>query len=266
MRSWLFVLAFLMGLPVPGHGVRAADGPAPVDLELVLAVDVSMSMDEDEQRLQRDGYANAFRDPAVIEAIRAGPQGRIAVAYLEWAGYGETRLLVEWTLIDGAESAAAFADTLEKKPYSRIRRTSISGGLQAAAKLFGQTYQGLRRAIDVSGDGANNEGPLVAPVRDEIVAKGVTINGLPLALKRSPWSPFDMIDLDAYYEDCVIGGPGSFVIPVREISEFHKAVRDKLILEIANLVPPPRLVPVAAKVRPPCDIGERQTERWRGGN
>ncbi len=263
MRPWVFVLGFLMSLPL---SVRAADEPAPVDLELVLAVDVSLSMDEDEQRLQRDGYADAFRDPAVIEAIRSGPQGRIAVAYLEWAGYGETKLLIEWTLIDSPESAAAFAEVLEKKPYTRVRRTSISGGLQAAAKLFGQGYRGARRTIDVSGDGANNEGPLVAPVRDEIVAKGVTINGLPLALKRSPWSPFDMIDLDLYYEDCVIGGPGSFVIPVREITEFHKAVRDKLILEIANLAPPPRLIPATAKTRPPCDIGERQWERWmRGG-
>ena len=257
-------LALLAGLLLARPA--AAGELVPVDLELVLAVDVSLSMDEDEQRLQREGYADAFRDPAVIEAIRTGPQGRIAVAYLEWAGYGETKLLIEWTLIDSPESAAAFAEVLEKKPYTRVRRTSISGGLQAAAKLFGQGYRGARRTIDVSGDGANNDGPLVVPVRDQVLAQGITINGLPLALKRSPWSPWDMPDLDLYYEDCVIGGPGSFVIPVREITEFRKAVRDKLILEIAHLAPPPRLIPATAKTRPPCDIGERQTERWRSGN
>ena len=264
MRFRLLALLLLTGLLAPCPA--PANDAGSVDLELVLAVDVSLSMDDEEQHLQRQGYVDAFRDPVIIEAIRGGAQGRIAVAYLEWAGYGETRLLMDWTLIDGAESAKAFADTLEAKPYSRIRRTSISGGLQAAVRLFGQRYRGLRRTIDVSGDGANNEGPLVAPVRDQIVAQGVTINGLPLMLKRSPWSPFDMADLDLYYEDCVIGGPSAFVIPVREIEQFHKAVRDKLILEIAGLEPPPRLIPAAARERPPCDVGERQWERWmRGG-
>jgi hypothetical protein len=260
MRFGCFALLLL------GSFIRAAAAQERVDLELVIAVDVSLSMDDEEQHLQRQGYADAFRSPDVMDAIRSGPAGKVAVAYLEWAGFGETRVLVDWTLIDGPEAAKAFADTLEAKPYSRIRRTSISSGLMAAQRLFGQRYQGLRRTIDVSGDGANNEGPLVAPVRDEIVAQGITINGLPLLLKRSPWSPFDMPDLDLYYEDCVIGGPGAFVIPVREIAQFHKAVRDKLLLEIAGLEPPPRLTPAADRERPPCDIGERQWERWmRGG-
>ena len=263
MRLRSFVLVLLAGFALL-RPVTAGE-LVPVDLELVLAVDISLSMDPDEQQLQRDGYVAAFRDSAVIEAIRAGPHSRIAVAYLEWAGYEETQVLVKWTLIDGPETAVAFADTLEKMPFTRLRRTSISSGLQAAAGLFGQNYQGLRRTIDVSGDGVNNEGPLVVSVRDAIVAQGITINGLPLALKRNPGSPWDMPDLVLYYEDCVIGGPGSFVIPVREITQFHKAVRDKLILEIAGRSPPPRVIPTADKERPPCDIGERQWQQWMRG-
>jgi Protein of unknown function (DUF1194) len=208
-----------------------------VDLLLVLAVDVSLSMDLDEQRLQRDGYVAALRDPMVLKAIASGTQGRIAVTYVEWAGPQLQATVLPWTLIDGPESAERFAATLEAKPISRARMTSISGALVYADRTIAESpFKGARRVIDVSGDGPNNAGFHVVPTRDEIVAKGIVINGLPLLLKTSQsWSAFDIPNLDAYYADCVIGGPGSFSIPVRDKSEIGTAIRKKLVLEISDL-------------------------------
>ena len=239
-----------------------------VDLELIIAVDVSLSMDLEEQRLQRDGYVMALRDPEVHKAIASGPNGRIAVTYMEWAGPPNQQVVMPWTVIDSAQAARAFADRLEAAPISRARMTSISAALQYSGRLFETSgAKGIRRVIDVSGDGPNNAGMPVVPVRDELVAKGIVINGLPIMLKLSQGF-FDLAELDLYYTDCVIGGTGSFMIPIKERSEFRTATRRKLLLEIAGYEPPARLI--RAQAGPPavgfdCLVGEKQWRNYMDG-
>ena len=251
---------------------RFADrGPnaVPVDVELILAVDISYSMDPDEQALQREGYIQALTSKEFLTALREGAHGKIAISYFEWAGQYDRRVVIPWRLIEGPESADAFAAELARAPYRRASRTSISGALQFAKPMFDTSgYRGLRRVIDVSGDGANNAGALVAPTRDEIIQSGITINGLPIMLKRSNFGSLDIEALDIYYEDCVIGGPGAFVVPIRERSKFIEATRTKLVLEIAGRQPPARIMPASAdKPRVSCTIGEKLwQERWGGGD
>ena len=243
-------------------------GAIPVDVELVLAVDVSYSMDPEEQALQREGYIQALTSREFLSALREGGNGKIAVTYFEWAGAFDQKIVVPWRVIDGPESADSFAAEIANAPYRRASRTSISGAIQYGRALFDNSgYRGLRRVIDVSGDGANNAGPLVAITRDETIAQGITINGLPVMLKRSNFGYVDAEQLDVYYEDCVIGGTGAFVIPIRDRSEFVKATRTKLILEIAGLQPDARVIPASAdKPRVSCTIGERVwRERWGDG-
>lgn len=241
-----------------------------VDLQLVLAVDISYSMDPEEQRLQREGYIQALTAPEVLEAIAKGLTGRIAVAYLEWAGEREQQAVIGWRIIDGPASARAFAEELRDKPYRRAFRTSISGALDAGAALLeGSGLRSQRRVIDVSGDGANNSGQAVEAARDAVLAKGIVINGLPIMLNRPNSRYVDIADLDAYYQDCVVGGPGAFVIPIRAPEEFVSATRRKLILEVAGLAPPvpegPRLQS-AQDGRTDCLIGEKMwRERWQRG-
>jgi uncharacterized protein DUF1194 len=248
------------------HGAALAQ--TAVDLELVIAVDVSLSMDLDEQRLQREGYVAAFRDPEVHKAIAAGAHGRIVVTYMEWAGPPTQEVVIPWTLIDGAAAARTFADRLEAAKISRARMTSISAALQYSGRLFETSNaRGIRRVIDVSGDGPNNAGMPVVPVRDELLAKGIVINGLPIMLKM-PQGFFDLADLDLYYTDCVIGGTGAFMIPIKERSEFQTATRRKLLLEIAGHEPPARLIRVQTGAEPSrsdCMIGEKQWERYMDG-
>ncbi len=237
----------------------------PVDLELVLAVDVSRSIDEGEATLQRGGYIRAFREPEVIRAIQHGILGRIAVTYVEWAGVGHWRRRAEWTLIDGPESAGAFLAKLEENPPTVALRTSISGAIEFGLRQFGDNgFEGTRRTIDVSGDGPNNDGVLVTTARDLAVAAGVTINGLPIMdAGGGAYSWYNIPDLDLYYENCVIGGPGAFIVTADGFANFAEAVRRKLILEIAGRGPPdpPRLVMAQARtetrIPPPCDIGEQ---------
>jgi hypothetical protein len=263
------VMAFVLAAyaaPTP----RLADqspGAIPVDVELVLAVDVSYSMDPDEQALQRDGYAQALTSREFMQALREGANGKIAIAYIEWAGQFDQKIIMPWRLIEGPESADSVAAEIAAAPYRRASRTSIAGALTFAKPLFDNSgYRGLRRVIDVSGDGANNSGPLIVPTRDEVVAAGITINGLPIMLKRPMAGTMDMEDLDIYYEDCVIGGPGAFVVPVRERSKFIEATRTKLVLEVAGRQPEPRIVPASAQApRISCTIGEKMwQDRWGG--
>lgn len=240
----------------------------PVDVELVLAVDISYSMDPDEQALQRQGYIQALTSREFLNAIREGGHGKIAVTYFEWAGPATQKVVMPWRVIDGPEAADAVAAEIARAPTSRASRTSISSALKFARNLFDDSgYRGVRRVIDVSGDGANNSGPLVAPTRDEIIKEGITINGLPLVLKRLNYATMDIEDLDIYYEDCVIGGLGAFVIPIREREKFIEATRQKLILEIAGLQPEAKVVPASAdKPRISCTIGEKiWRERWGDG-
>jgi len=251
-----------------GLQLRPALAQTVVDLELVIAVDVSLSMDLDEQRLQRDGYIMAFRDPEVHKAITSGPNGRIAVTYMEWAGPPTQQVVMPWTVIDSAQAAGAFADRLEAAPISRARMTSISAALQFSGRLFDSSgAKGIRRVIDVSGDGPNNAGMPVVPVRDELIAKGIVINGLPIMLKLAQGF-FDLAELDLYYADCVIGGTGSFMIPIKQRNEFQTATRRKLLLEIAGYEPPARLIRAQATApaeRFDCLIGEKQWRNYMDG-
>jgi Protein of unknown function (DUF1194) len=267
------IAALTLGLagpaaPTTRHFADMRPGAIPVDAELVIAVDVSYSMDTDEQALQREGYVLALTSKEFLQALRQGAHGKIAITYFEWAGAFDQKIVMPWRLIDGPEAADAVAAEIARAPYRRASRTSISGALRFAQPLFDDSgYKGLRRVIDVSGDGANNAGPLVVPTRDEVLAAGITINGLPIMVKRPYAGTMDLEELDVYYEDCVIGGPGSFVIPIREREKFIEATRTKLILEIAGRQPEARIVPVASKAsRVSCTIGERLwQERWGGG-
>ncbi|MET3352257.1 UNVERIFIED_ORG: hypothetical protein ABID33_000140 [Xanthobacter viscosus] len=241
---------------------RAGSSGMDVDLELVLAVDVSYSMDTEEQALQREGYASAVVSREFLDALRLGPSGRIAVEYVEWAGDGEQKVVVDWRIIDSPQTAKAFADAVMGAPLRRVYRTSISSALLFSADQFDLNgYKGVRRVIDVSGDGVNNQGPPVALARDAVVQRGITVNGLPLLLKRAASSALDVPELDAYYEDCVIGGPGAFVIPVQQMEEFARAIKTKLVMEVAGMVPPPApgLIQRAAATEPrvSCTIGEK---------
>ena len=233
-----------------------------VDLELVLAVDISGSMDHREHTAQRQGYVSAFRHPEVLQAIREGLTGRIAVSYVEWAGSVQA-VVVPWTVIDGPGSAAAFAARLEEAPINEFSGTSISGGLDFASQRFDESgVLGLRRVIDVSGDGPNNRGRPVLDARADAIARGITINGLPIVLGHAGGSlSTDLLDI--YYEDCVIGGPGAFMIAVDDIDRLPEAIRRKLVLEIVGIEP--RIMPADFEVREPridCLIGERLRGRW----
>ncbi|MFG1462341.1 DUF1194 domain-containing protein [Xanthobacter sp. DSM 24535] len=259
---WLPRLAFLVLMAAPAG---AAD--LPVDVQLVLAVDVSFSMDPEEQALQREGYADALVSAEFLDALRLGPNGRIAVTYVEWAGEHEQKVVLPWQVIDGPQSARTVSEAIRAAPLRRVYRTSISGGLLFSAGLFqGSGFRALRKVIDVSGDGVNNQGMPVERARDQVVGRGITINGLPLLLKRATNSVLDIADLDFYYEDCVIGGPGAFVIPVREQAEFARAIKTKLVLEVAGVqVPagPPAVTHVVQPARVSCMIGERLwQEHW----
>ncbi len=251
-------------------GARLAQAPraaADVDLELILAVDVSYSMDPDEQALQREGYILGLTSPEFLSALKQGAHGRIAITYFEWAGIADQKVVVPWRIIDGEATAKAFTDEMAAAPYRRAYRTSISGALLYASPLFdANPFHGLRRTVDVSGDGVNNQGPPVTTIRDELLAKTVTINGLPIMLKRPTVASMDIENLDVYYEDCVIGGPGAFVVPIKEREHFKDATRTKLVLEVAGRTPPPRVVPVASEApRISCMIGERMWQyRWGG--
>jgi hypothetical protein len=277
MGRWSRNLALVAAVAAAGLALSASAAPTskfadtrataiPVDVELVLAVDVSYSMDPDEQALQREGYVQALTSKEFLQALRQGAHGKIAITYVEWAGQSDQKILMPWRLIDGPESADAVAAEISRAPYRRASRTSISGALRFAKPLFDDSgYKGLRRVIDVSGDGANNAGPLVELTRDDVLAAGITINGLPIMLKRPYTGTMDIEELDLYYEDCVIGGPGSFVIPIREREKFIEATRTKLVLEVAGRQPESRAVPASSRSRVSCTIGEKMwQERWGG--
>jgi hypothetical protein len=233
-----------------------------------IPVDVSYLMDPEEQALQREGYITALTSREFLRALREGPNGKIAVTYFEWAGQGDQKIVMPWRLIDGPEAAYAVAGEISRAPYRRASRTSIAGALRFAQPLFDDSgYRGLRRVIDVSGDGANNNGRLVVPMRDAVIAAGITINGLPIMLNRPNVGSMDIDNLDVYYEDCVIGGPGAFVVPIRERAKFIEATRTKLVLEIAGREAEPRVRPASAQApRISFTIGEKLwQERWGGG-
>jgi len=249
---------------VPGKTADSVE----VDVELVMAVDISYSMDMDELALQREGYAQAVASQEFLNALKQGTNGKIAITLVEWAGVSDQRVVVPWRMIDGPGTAQAVSEEMAKAPVRRAFRTSISGALMFAATLFENNgYRGIRRVIDVSGDGTNNQGPVVTQVRDDVIAKGIVINGLPIMLKEPQPNSIDIKDLDIYYEDCVIGGPGAFVVPIREREKFKDAIRTKLVLDIARYDGAPRVVPASAEApRISCTIGEVMWQRrWGSG-
>lgn len=231
------------GFSIVTRTIAAERLPLPVDLELVIAADASDSMDPDERWLQRAGFASAFRDPEIIRALSSGPLRRIAVTYVEWADIGQPQVIVPWMVIDNATSAHSFAQKLLAMRLVIMRKTSISGALLFSSHLIENNgIEGTRRVIDVSGDGPNNQGYPVMRARDDVIARGIVINGLPIQLKKNipgnPFGPsFDMKKLDIYYEDCVIGGPGAFIVSVKSREELVSGIRRKLLLEIAGLQP-----------------------------
>jgi len=240
----LLVAAFL--IVVPTRPARAQTGE-PVDLMLVLSSDVSRSIDHPKFMLQREGYAAAVADPQVLDAIRSGPHGKIAISFVEWSGFGAQKVVIDWSTIADAASAHRFGDQLAEIPRSFADRTSISGGIEFAAQQFVRApYQAARQTIDVSGDGTNNAGRDVKLARDEVLGKGITINGLVILSDREmPWSAEHTNPpggLEQYYRDNVIGGPGAFVVAAQDFQSFGRAIIKKMIAEIAMWQVPPRVI------------------------
>jgi hypothetical protein len=236
IRSAVALIALLLFAVVP---VRGAE---PVDLLLVLASDVSRSVDHPKFLLQREGYAAAVSNNQVIEAIKSGPHGKIALAFVEWSGYGAQKVVIDWTTIDGAASARKFGDQLVELPRSFADRTSISGGIDfSVAQLARSPFEAPRRTIDVSGDGTNNAGREVTLARDEALAKGIVINGLVILSDRQvPWNAEHTNPpggLENYYRENVVGGPGSFVMVAEDFQSFGRAIVKKMIAEIAAVQP-----------------------------
>jgi hypothetical protein len=233
------VAALLLGTALAGSAYaqpKPASSGVAVDVELVLAVDVSRSMDPEEQAIQRKGYADAFRHPAIASAIRNGSVGKIAVTYVEWAATAQQT--IPWVTISNERDARAFAAMLDKAPLWDARRTSISNALATSAALINtNAYQGTRKVIDISGDGPNNAGAPIDTARQAVIGGGIIINGLPIVM-RAVQQYSGPGGLEGYYKDCVIGGRGAFVLPVRDIKELASTIRAKLVTEIADLVPP----------------------------
>jgi hypothetical protein len=239
LRLCAIVVAVLAGL---GGAAKAAEV---ADLLLVLAADVSRSVDHQKFQLQREGYAAALSDPRVIEAIRSGPHGRIAVSFVEWSGFSAQRVVIDWTPISDPASAHAFGDKVREAPRSFADRTSISGGIDfAVAQMARAGYGAARRVIDISGDGTNNAGRAVEEARNAAIDKGIIINGLVILSERPiPWNPEHTNPpggLPQYYRDHVIGGPGAFVMVAEDFNSFGRALINKLVAEIAGTGGPRR--------------------------
>ena len=247
LRAAAAGLALAATLPRGGASAQEAN----VDLELVLAIDVSRSMDDEELELQRQGYAGAFVHPGVIAAIRGGALGRIAVTMVEWAGAHHQRVIVPWRVVDGAAAGEDLADAILATPKLSFNWTSISGAIDFSVTLFGAGGQrGTRRVIDVSGDGANNNGRPASLARDAAVALGITINGLAIVNDRPTpggWRRFDQQPLDQHYRENVIGGPGAFLMVAEDFDSFAYAIRNKLIREISGVDGPTVMLARAAQ-------------------
>jgi hypothetical protein len=258
----------IAGAAAPGPKSQLAetkDNIPSVDVELVIAVDVSYSMDLDELAVQREGYAQAIVSKEFLQALKTGPNSKVAITFFEWSASSDQKIIIPWRVIDGPESADAVATEIMKTPVRRGSRTSISGAINFAMPLFDENpYRGLRRVIDISGDGPNNNGAPVIGARDAALEKGIVVNGLPIMIKEPVYSTMDIDNLDWYYEDCVIGGPGSFVVAIKDREKFKEAIRSKLILEVAGRTPEQRIIPATDKEpRVPCLIGEKiWGDRW----
>ncbi|MEI6202548.1 MAG: DUF1194 domain-containing protein [Enhydrobacter sp.] len=214
---------------------RAARAATPVDLQLVMAVDVSRSIDEVEAELQRRGYIEAMTNERVIDAILSGENRSIGVCYVEWAGTHYQQTVIDWMLVDSPRTARGFSEKLAESPRTSQSWTAVGQALVYAAKRFEESpFRSKRRIIDISGDGRTNDGPPAELVRDKLVADGIVINGLPVMMNRTSFGRPPDTTLDKYYEENVIGGPGSFMIVAANFDDFSRAVRTKLIREISS--------------------------------
>jgi Protein of unknown function (DUF1194) len=250
-----------------GLAAEPAGAIEQVDLELVITTDVSYSVDDMEARMQREGAVTAFRSKEVVEAIKSGSLGKIAVAYIDFSNANASRVVVDWQVVHDQASAEAFADAIAVARKTDGVQTSISSGIALAARMIDDNdYEGMKKVIDVSGDGPNNEGRRVDHVRDEVLAKGIIINGLPIVTEADKFDVYYLPDLDKYYAGCVIGGPGAFIQVANGFADLARALRRKLVLEISDAgKPDPLFVKVAAGQRTSgriayergCDIGER---------
>jgi Protein of unknown function (DUF1194) len=242
----------------------AAGEPVGVDLQLVIAIDVSASMNESRRRVQREGYARAFRSAEVLAAIKSGPHGRIAIACFGWASPDYQRVIAPWTIVETRADADTVAHAIEKEPLASEGGTSISAALLFSERLLHAAgVRADRKIIDVSGDGPNNSGPLLRLARDSVLADGVTINGLAIALltkEERTFEPFAPTTIRSYYQDCVIGGAGAFVIEVAEVGDFEPAIRTKLTREIAEMHPLTQRVAYVSKhpLAAGCEKGSRR--------
>ena len=242
MRGTGRVLAIVL---VGGLGAAVPAAAKSVDLALVLAVDVSGSVNNERFELQRRGYAEAFASREVMEAIAAGENHAIAVTLVEWSGAGHQRQIVGWTLVESAASAESFGSAIAEASRAFSDWTSISGAIDYSVALFAEAQvDAMRRVIDISGDGINNNGRSVTEARDAAVDAGITLNGLPI-LTEYP-------DLDAYYRDNVIGGPGAFALAASNFNSFGAAILGKLVREIAGTTGPTTITLAASpSVRSP---------------
>ena len=242
---WMTAIAFALAAAASLVARPALAEEGTVDLLLVLAADVSRSVDEKKFKLQRDGYAAAIADPRVVRAMTAGPAGRIALCFIEWASNGEQTVVIEWTAVAGDGDAKGISARVREAPRSFMGRTSISAAIDySMAHLARSPFQAPRRVIDVSGDGTNNSGRPVTQARDEAIAAGVTINGLVILsevpLPTNPQHTHPPGGLTAYYENNVIGGPGAFVLEAENFESFGQLMISKLIKEIAAVPARPR--------------------------
>ena len=259
--------AAVLGLAVPGSVLADTKDQVSVDVELIIGVDVSYSMDIEELAVQREGYAQAIISKEFLQALTTGPNRKLAVTYFEWSAPNDQKIIVPWRLIDGPETADAVAREIMKTPVRMGSSTSISGAISFAMPLFDENpYRGLRRVLDISGDGPNNTGAPVTGARDAALKRGITINGLPIMVEKSSYSVMNIDNLDLYFEDCVIGGPGSFAVSIKHRNEFEEAIRTKLILEVAGQTAERRIVPVVqSDSRVPCLIGEKIWQQYQRG-
>lgn len=255
----VLALVAALGAATEGWADDHLTGP-PVDAAIVLAVDVSGSMDPEELAIQRAGYLAALRHPDLIRIVAAGRHGRVAFSHFEWAGQVRRITTIPWRIIDSPEAVEAFAAEVEALELRNSFGTSISQAIDYGVELLESAdFPADSWVIDVSGDGPNNIGGPVTEARDRAVDRGVTINGLPIILRPSRGSP----DLAAYFENCVTGGLGSFVMPAHSMEELAPAIQRKLFRELIGGMP--EQVTLAADEAPyDCLIGER-LRRERGG-
>ena len=229
------VVAAVAALPAPAAPAEhAAVGPTQVDVKLVIATDISLSIDDEEAQIQRQGIADLFLDPEVIKAIQSGPLGVIAVSMLDWAGYGENKVVLDWTLVNDKASAATLSAKIRGIGRIPGKRTSISDALERSFAMIEESdgqIVAARRVVDVSGDGPNNDGYSLQELHDKIANNGITVNGLPIMDENSDGY---FADLDKYYGACVVSGKGSFLIVVKHFNDFGPAMRRKLVVEISQ--------------------------------